>query len=227
MNTQNVTIEQLAERFGTTVWSKGDLKRIYLNDEGYNTKKMSTKTFIFEKDGEFIVSCRIECPSQAYQWIQSQEEEVKQSIYSRIENALSETAYILVDNNGKMVNWKKEEVALNDATSFFTESEAIAEIDNCGYFSSFITMPRDEFEKEVEKLNEIYRKERDAKKAEELKNLEPTNKNYIKTFEVGEDLNHATWGTVIVVSEDENTVTVDKQGEHKKLLKKFAPLTRP
>ena len=29
----------------------------------------TTKTFIFEKDGEFIVSCRIECPSQPYQWI--------------------------------------------------------------------------------------------------------------------------------------------------------------
>ena len=79
MNTKNVTIEQLSERFNQTLWVKGDLKRIYLNDEGYNTKKMSTKTFIFEKDGEFIVSCRIECPSQPYQWVQSQEEEVKES----------------------------------------------------------------------------------------------------------------------------------------------------
>lgn len=86
MNTKNVTLEQLAERFNQTVWVKGDLKRIYLNDEGYNTKKMSTKTFIFEKDGEFIVSCRIECPSQPYQWIQSQEEEVKEGVYSKIED---------------------------------------------------------------------------------------------------------------------------------------------
>src|SRR5690606_15968117 len=86
MNTRNVTIEQLAERFNQTVWVKGDLKRIYLNDEGYNTKKMSTKTFIFEKDGEFIVSCRVECPSQHHQWIQSQEEEVKESVCSRIED---------------------------------------------------------------------------------------------------------------------------------------------
>lgn len=86
MNTKNVTLEQLAERFNQTVWVKGDLKRIYLNDEGYNTKKMSTKTFIFEKDGKFIVSCRIECPSQPYKWIQSQEEEVKEGVYSKIED---------------------------------------------------------------------------------------------------------------------------------------------
>jgi hypothetical protein len=86
MSTKNVTLEQLAERFNQTVWVKGDLKRIYLNDEGYNTKKMSTKTFIFEKDGEFIVSCRIECPSQPYKWIQSQEEEVKEEVKSKIED---------------------------------------------------------------------------------------------------------------------------------------------
>lgn len=86
METKSVTLEQIAERFNQTVWVKGDIKRIYLNDEGYNTKKMSTKTFIYEKDGEFIVSCRIECPSQPYKWIQSQEEEVKESIYSRIED---------------------------------------------------------------------------------------------------------------------------------------------
>ena len=33
MNTRNVTIEQLAERINQTVWVKGDLKRIYLNDD--------------------------------------------------------------------------------------------------------------------------------------------------------------------------------------------------
>lgn len=90
MKTNNVTIEKLAEKFNASVWSKCDLKRIYLNDKGYNTKKMSTKTFIFEKDGEFIVSCRIECPSQHYQWIQSQEEKVKEGVYSRIERHIFE-----------------------------------------------------------------------------------------------------------------------------------------
>ena len=86
MKTTTVTIEKLAERFNQKVWVKGDLKRIYLNDEGYNTKKMSTKTFIYEQDGQFIVSCFIECPSQPYQWIQSQVEEVKASVYAKIED---------------------------------------------------------------------------------------------------------------------------------------------
>jgi hypothetical protein len=86
MNTKNLTLEQLAERFNKTVWVKGDFKRIYLNGEGYNTKKMSTDTFVYKKDGKFIVSCRIECPSQHPQWIKSQEEEVKESVYSKIED---------------------------------------------------------------------------------------------------------------------------------------------
>jgi hypothetical protein len=89
---ENITIETLAEKLGKTVWTKGTLKRIYLNDAGYNTKKMSTKTFIFQDEvGNFVVSCRIECPSQPLQWIISQEREIKESILRDIEEAM-ETA---------------------------------------------------------------------------------------------------------------------------------------
>jgi hypothetical protein len=101
MKTNNVTLEQLANSFNTTVWSKGDLKRIYLNDAGYNTKKMTTKTFIYKKDGEFIVSCRIECPSQTFQWIQSQEEEVKDHIYSKIEDYVARIQDPSIDEKEK------------------------------------------------------------------------------------------------------------------------------
>ena len=177
MNTKNVTLEQLAERLNQTVWVKGDLKRIYLNDEGYNTKKMSTKTFIFEKDGEFIVSCHTECQSQPYQWIQSQEEEVKEGVYSKIEDYIERILDPSID--------AKEEAEWEEAR--------------------------------------IEREKREAEKRV-VKPIQP--KELIKTFEIGESLTNATWGNVIVVSEDENTVTVDKQGEHKKLLKKFAPLSR-
>ena len=177
MNTKNVTLEQLAERLNQTVLVKGDLKRIYLKDEGYNTKKMSTKTFIFEKDGEFIVSCHIECQSQPYQWIQSQEEEVKEGVYSKIEDYIERILDPSFD--------AKEEAEWEEAR--------------------------------------IEREKREAEKRV-VKPIQP--KELIKTFEIGESLTHATWGNVIVVSEDENTVTVDKQGEHKKLLKKFAPLSR-
>ena len=181
MNVKNVTLEQLAERFNQTVWVKGDLKRIYLNDEGCNTKKMSTKTFIFEKDGEFIVSCRIECPSQPYQWIQSQEEEVKEGVYSKIEDFIERILDPSID--------AKEEAEWEEAR---------------------IEREKREAEKPVVNIQK--------------ETVQP--KEFIKTFEIGETLTHATWGNVIIVSEDENTVTVDKQGEHKKLLKKFAPLSR-
>lgn len=181
MNTKNVTLEQLAERFNQTVWVKGDLKRIYLNDEGYNTKKISTKTFIFEKDGEFIVSCRIECPSQPYQWIQSQEQEVKEGVYSKIEDYIERILDPSID--------AKEEAEWEEAR--------------------------------------IEREKKEAEKPVVIPQSEPSQpKEFIKAFEIGETLIHSTWGNVIIVSEDENTVTVDKQGEHKKLLKKFARLSR-
>lgn len=181
MNTKNVTLEQLAERLNQTVWVKGDLKRIYLNDEGYNTKKMSTKTFIFEKDGEFIVSCHIECPSQPYQWIQSQEEEVKEGVYSKIEDYIERILDPSID--------AKEEAEWEQARIEREKKEAEKPV---------VTIPSEP--------------------------IQP--KEFINTFNVGETLTHATWGAVIVISEDENTVTVDKQGEHKKLLKKFAHLSR-
>jgi hypothetical protein len=86
----NLTLEQLAEAMGKTVWSKGDLKRIYLNDAGHNTKKMSTKAFIFQtEDGQFKVSVRVECDSQPWQWCKSQEEQVRESIERHIEEILN------------------------------------------------------------------------------------------------------------------------------------------
>lgn len=118
MKTQEITLERLAEKLNMTVWSKGDLKRIYLNDEGYNTNKMSTKTFIFEKEGEFIVSCHIECPSQPYQWIKSQEDEVKEGVYDKIENAIERILDSSIDakeeikNEAARVRWEAERIEI-------------------------------------------------------------------------------------------------------------------
>ena len=90
------TIYELAEKLNAKVWEKGDMKRIYLNDEGYNTKKMSTKTFIWqdEETGEFKVSCRIDCPSQGWNWIKSQQEEVVKNVEEKIKKALADTYYM-------------------------------------------------------------------------------------------------------------------------------------
>lgn len=67
-----VTIYELAERLGKRVWESGIIKRIYINDVGYNTRKTSTVVFIWQDGDTFKVSCYIECPSQSYTWINSQ-----------------------------------------------------------------------------------------------------------------------------------------------------------
>jgi FtsZ-binding cell division protein ZapB len=87
---KKISLEQLAERLGKTVWSKGELKRIYLKEAGWNTKKMTTKAFIWQgKDGEFRVSCHVYCPSQPRVWEKSQEAEVISAVEEDIKNALA------------------------------------------------------------------------------------------------------------------------------------------
>ena len=109
MKTQNVTLEELAEKLNGNLWVKGDMKRIYL-DKGHNTKKMSTKTFVWQdENGNFKVSCRIECPSQSYQWIKSQENEVKELVHSQIdeivEEITSDHVYVLTNNSGDFIDY--------------------------------------------------------------------------------------------------------------------------
>ncbi len=190
MNTKSVTIEQLAERFNQTVWVKGDLKRIYLNDEGFNTKKMSTKTFIYEKDGEFIVSCHIECSSQPYQWIKSQEQEVKESVYSKIEDYIDRILDPSIDAK------EAEEEARVSA-----EWEA----------------GREERER---KASEAAREKAEQEKIEAERTaavFEAGGKKYL----------HAKFGVGVVTREDDQTISLVFEGlGEKKLLKKFAPLTK-
>jgi len=117
MKTQ-ITIEQLAEKIGRQVWEKGSLQRIYLNDTGWNTKKMSTKTFIFQDgNGEFQVSCTIDCPSQHDNWIESQEREVIDRISSYIEQAVWE----IENPNGSFEQYK---IDLEDKLEKQAESKA-------------------------------------------------------------------------------------------------------
>jgi len=126
-----ITIEALAEQMGKTVWYKGDLKRIYLNDAGWNTKKMSTKTFIFQdENGDFKVSCQVECPSQPRQWCKSQEDEVKEGVYSNIEAAISELEEIS-ENTEVTADIQENESAQASITTFIGTGK---EINDCGLF---------------------------------------------------------------------------------------------
>ena len=80
------TLQELSGHLNGKVWERGNIQRIYLK-KGYNTRKMSTKTFVWQnEEGRFIVSCHIECDSQPYQWIESQEEKIKDYLYEDIQN---------------------------------------------------------------------------------------------------------------------------------------------
>lgn len=84
-----ITIEELAQRMGEVVWAKGTLKRIYLNNIGYNTKKMSTKAYIYEKNGEFVPVVTVDCPCQSYEWADSQEVKFCAEIEERMNRAVN------------------------------------------------------------------------------------------------------------------------------------------
>ena len=166
---KNLTIEQLAEKLGGKLWTKGDLKRIYL-DRGYNTKKMSTKTYVYQReDGTFGVSCFIDCPSQDFNWIKSQQNEVIGNVMSDIEDALATTYYVVVDANGAYLNDNQKPVTLNNLSRcdyFLTETGAnnwmkAEYLENC----TIKAFDRTEFENEVERLDEIERVERAEKAA--------------------------------------------------------------
>ena len=87
---KTISIETLADKINGKLWVKGDLKRIYV-DAGYNTKKMSTKTYVFQRqDGTFGVSCTIDCPSQDPAWINSQEEAIVNPLMEQINEVIEE-----------------------------------------------------------------------------------------------------------------------------------------
>jgi hypothetical protein len=108
---KTLTIEALANHLNGKLWVKGALKRIYLNNVGNNTKKMSTKTFVYEThEGKFEVSCTIDCPSQHSNWIEKEE----QAIIANISEKVAE----IIDEHGVEVEPKTTtpiEVVINNA----------------------------------------------------------------------------------------------------------------
>lgn len=96
-NSAKITIEDLAVALNGKMWVKEDLKRIYL-DEGYNTKKMSTKTYVEIRNGEFVVRCFIDCPSQNDNWIDSQQNQIIERVGRKIEEIIELTKVELVES---------------------------------------------------------------------------------------------------------------------------------
>lgn len=87
---RTISIETLAEKINGNLWIKGDMKRIYL-DCGYNTKKMSTKTYVFQhQDGTYGVSCTIDCPAQHDNWIDKEQNSIIESVTNCINDIIEE-----------------------------------------------------------------------------------------------------------------------------------------
>lgn len=87
---KTLTLAQLAGYLGGKLWEKGTMCRIYLN-KGYNTKKMSTKTYVYKTDdGDFRVVCNIDCPSQHDNWIAKEEQAMVESVSARIIDIIEE-----------------------------------------------------------------------------------------------------------------------------------------
>lgn len=212
-----ITIEQLAEKLNGNLWIKGDMKRIYL-DEGYNTKKMSTKTYIYQKsDGTFGVSCGIDCPSQHDNWISSQEDEIIASVERRIENIFAQSTLELVDYkildgfDGCEVLVKKDS---ESEPNWFNESE---------FNSEFGDYPADVFggklEEELEEAYKIARQKRDEENAKkDAERIELENKKKAENIERAKEeltniveaqrVNHSKFGKGTVISSSESKIEV-------------------
>lgn len=170
---QKLSLEQLAEKLNGNLWVKGDLKRVYL-DKGWNTKKMSTKTYVEEVNGEFVVKCFIDCPSQPWNWIKSQQEEVIESVERQIQEIISEFVYLVMDAEGNYYDNNGNKTSLNEIYSdyYYHQNEADQIVEQYGFVKDgefnlkVVVMDRSEFEAEIERLEEI---ERNMSISEKLK----------------------------------------------------------
>jgi hypothetical protein len=224
---KTITFEQLAEKLNGKLWVKGDLKRIYL-DEGYNTKKMSTKTYVYvDKNGDYKVSCNIDCPSQSYQWIESQEEKVVEEVTTRIENIISQLNLELIDYK---IN---EEEGTADVLVKENSDAEPKWYEEMKFYSKFGDYAEKVFGGKLqEELNIVYAKNKEkalaeAKSKEADKPVE-SNEQKSKVYELGngKKVRHARFGLGEIIEETEDNVKVLFQTEgEKSLLKKFAPLT--
>lgn len=240
--TPKITIEELAVKLNGKMWTKGDLKRIYL-DRGYNTKKMSTKTYVEEtSEGNFNVKCFVECPSQDYNWCASQAEMVIESVDKEIAEA-TVTEYYLVMNNetALFVDDCGTDKAMNDiygsdlhhsrrAAERFIENEL-----NGNY--SVQQISRVAFDRQVAELDAIEKANYVAPVVEEkvisrpvAKPLTETEQNL--TFVPGTKVVHARFGKgeiIAIVDADpafRKLSILFEDGAKKELLERFANLQK-
>jgi len=118
-----LTLQQIAEKLDANYWEAGNKKRVYLR-KGYNTKKMTTKTYIYEKeDGTFGISVYIDCPSQDYNWIKSQKEKIEKEVEQELGLLVQEEVFV-IKSNDNYIDCIGDEDTLEEAEKFINEKFA-------------------------------------------------------------------------------------------------------
>lgn len=225
------TIEQLSEKLGGNLWVKGDMKRIYL-DRGYNTKKMSTKTFIYEKDGEFKVSCWIECPSQSTNWINNERDRIIDNVENEISEALADSYFYIQSETGKAINDCGKEVEVGSlcigSDIFVKKGQAKTLQREEELEGQIIEISRADFESAEESYSVERSKQAEEKKdvvtEKKVSEIIPTEVD-MSVYSIGSKWNNKRFGLGEVISVDGNKVNMKFDGGVKSLLAKFAGLT--
>jgi len=117
-----LALQELAEKLNGKYWEKGDKKRVYL-DRGHNTKKMKTATYVCQLDnGEFKVCCYIDCPSQDWNWIKSQQQQIIDSVQEDVDFITAEKVFVVFDEKeNKYADCIGDLSDLEDAERYLTE----------------------------------------------------------------------------------------------------------
>lgn len=224
-----MTIEQLAEKLNGKLWVKGDLKRIYL-ERGYNTKKMSTKTWVEQQGDSFVVKCFVECPSQPWQWCKSQQEEVVESVENQIENLIKQ-------QNLELVSFEinKETFDYNVVVKDFVTNQTF-EINDEDFLSKFGITAAEFFggdlQIEIDSLYQAEREKRETEKQIKAEKQEEVKQQEYKETTIPSDakrVKHSKFGfaSVIEINEDKGQIKLkfdDQNVGIKNLLIRFAPI---
>lgn len=127
------SLSELADALGKKAnvkpWEKNGKQRLYFNNIGYNTKKMSTKAWIEIQDGQAYAIVNIDCPSQPSQWISNQQDEAKAYMQRYVRyirrfydfGQTSEPIEVIMNNatlaaeevQGYYTEWRNVRVAIN------------------------------------------------------------------------------------------------------------------
>jgi hypothetical protein len=247
-------INQVAEILGRKVWAKqgdnGLIERIYFNEVGYNTKKVSTKAYIYLKPTEKL---NVIGPSGTIDYIQ--EYEICYSAYvdgynvgpkwceQRADEAKSKMKEIAEDKMGRALNPANyEHEAYMPYTKRVKSIASLIEQVRAGFRVSFNDKNRTEL---ADHLNEVSatiygdgsgsfhkRKEGEPTAAEAIakhfapKHFAPKPEATPLTphIECGKEYMHAKFGKGVLLAEDEGTITLRFECGEKKLLKKFAKI---